>query len=167
MTNVNSDNLVEIGFFKKSFGLKGHLRFHQHSPELRTIFKVSKIYIESKEFVIEEVRDDLNSPIIKLSGMNTKEDSSSLSNKKVHIAKNDLPDAPTGKFYQSDLINSEVINNGKIIGSLKEIIETGENNVYVISLQDGGEILVPNVPEFILKVDIANNIIEIIMPEVI
>ena len=167
MTSIDSNNLVEIGFLKKPFGLKGHLRFHQHSPELGTIFKVSKIYVESKEFNIEEVRDDLNSPIIKLSGLNTKEAASSLSNKQVHIAKNDLPDAPLGKYYQSDLINSDVINNGNIIGSIKEIIETGENNVYVISLKDGGEIMVPNVPKFINKIDIDNNTIDIITPEVI
>jgi len=50
---------------------------------------------------------------------------------------------------------------------LKEILETGENNVYVISLNDGGEILVPNVPKFINKIDIEKNTIDIIPPEVI
>jgi len=167
LTRNNSDNFVEIGFFKKPFGLKGHLRFHQHSPELGTIFNVSKIFVDSKEFIIEEVRDDVNSPIIKLNDLKNKDDASYLSNKKVHITEDDLPKAPEGKYYQSDLINLNVISKGKIIGTLKEILETGENNVYVISLKDGGEMLVPNVPEFINKIDIDSNVIDIIAPEVI
>ena len=167
MTKKNSDNFVEIGFFKKPFGLKGHIRFHQHSPELETIFNVSKIFVESKEFIIEEAKSNVNSPIIKLHDIKNKESASYLSNKKVFITENDLPKAPEGKYYQSDLINLNVISNGNIIGTLKEILETGENNVYVISLKDGGEILVPNVPEFINKIDIDSNIIDIIPPEVI
>ena len=167
MTRKSSDNFVEIGFFKKPFGLKGHLRFHQHSPELGTIFNVSKMFVECKEFIIEEVRDDVNSPIVKLNDLKNKDDASYLSNKKVHITEDDLPKAPKGKYYQSDLINLDVISKGKIIGTLKEILETGENNVYVISLKDGGEMLVPNVPEFINKIDIDSNSIDIITPEVI
>tara|TARA_B100001996_G_scaffold380102_1_gene366960 strand:+ start:540 stop:812 length:273 start_codon:yes stop_codon:yes gene_type:complete len=90
-----------------------------------------------------------------------------LSNKRVYIIENDLPKAPEGKYYQSDLIDLDVVSNGNIIGTLKEILETGENNVYVISLNNGGEILVPNVPKFINKIDIEKNIIDIIPPEVI
>ncbi len=138
MTKKSSDNFVEIGFLKKPFGLKGHLRFHQHSPESGTIFNVSKIFIDSTEFIVKEVKNDTNSPIIKIERIDNKEDASHLSNKKVYISEIDLPNAPKGKYYQSDLINLDVINKGTIIGKLKEILETGENNVYVISLKDGG-----------------------------
>tara|TARA_B100001029_G_scaffold57475_1_gene46452 strand:- start:252 stop:755 length:504 start_codon:yes stop_codon:yes gene_type:complete len=167
LTKKSSDNFVEIGFLKKPFGLKGHLRFHQHSPESGTIFNVSKIFIDSNEFIVKDVKNDTNSPIIKIERIDNKEDASHLSNKKVYISEIDLPNAPKGKYYQSDLINLDVINNGTIIGTVKEILETGENNVYVISLKDGGEIMVPNVPKFINKIDIDNNTIDIITPEVI
>ena len=98
MTKKSSDNFVEIGFFKKPFGLKGHLRFHQHSPESRTIFNVSKIFIDSNEFIIKEVKNDTNSPIIKIDKIDNKEDASHLSNKKVYISEIDLPNAPKDKF---------------------------------------------------------------------
>lgn len=167
MTDNKANNFVEIGFLKKPFGLKGHLNMYQHSPDAGSIFKVSKVWIDSKFFYLEEVRKGFSNPIIKLIKIDTREDASNLSQKKVFIAESDLPEAPKGKFYQSELLGSSVTNNGEEVGTLREILETSGNDVYVISLITGKELLVPNVPDFINKIDIKNNTIDIIMPEVI
>jgi len=167
LTDNEPNNFVEIGFLKKPFGISGHLNMHQHSPDAGSIFKVSKIWIDSKFFYLEEVKNGASNPIIKLIKIDTREEASKLSKKKVFITESDLPEAPKGKFYQSELLGLSITNNGEEVGTLREILETGGNDVYVISLNTGKELLVPNVPDFINKIDIKNNTIDIIMPEVI
>ena len=46
-------------------------------------------------------------------------------------------------------------------GVLKDVIETGANDVYIITLEDGKELLIPAIKECILNVDIENKKMEV------
>ena len=51
------------------------------------------------------------------------------------------------------------------IGVLREVMETGANDVYVIDLDDGRELLLPAIKECVLNVDVEAGYIQIhIMP---
>ena len=41
-----------------------------------------------------------------------------------------------------------------MIGTVKEILETGANNVFQIETEEGKELLFPSIPECIKKVDV-------------
>ena len=45
-------------------------------------------------------------------------------------------------------------DNGEKLGILKDVIETGANDVYIISMEDGKELLLPAIKECILEVDV-------------
>ena len=105
--------------------------------------------------------------ILKILSVNSKEEASKLSNLSIEIEEKFLIPLPDGKFYHSDLIDSLVTSSKKTIGTLKEIIETGGNEVYVISLnEDKKELLVPNTPTFINFFDKEKKVIDIVIPEV-
>ena len=62
------------------------------------------------------------------------------------------------EFFVADLIGIEVISDdGVLKGNLKDVIETGANDVYVITLEDGRELLLPAIRECILKVSLEDN----------
>ena len=167
MTNKSQKDLVEIGIIKKPFGLKGELKFFQHSPTTGNILNVSEIWINSKIEKIVYAKKHQKDVIIKILNINSKEEASTLSNLPIKVEKKFLAPLPNGKFYHSDLIDSLVTSSKKTIGRLKEIIETGGNEVYVISLiEDKKELLVPNTPTFIKFFDKEKKVIDIVIPEV-
>ncbi|MDC0960785.1 ribosome maturation factor RimM [Dehalococcoidia bacterium] len=167
MTDNNPKDLVEIGIIKKPFGLKGELKFFQHSPTIGNILSVSEIWINSKIEKLEYVKEHQKDIILKILSVNSKEEASKLSNLSIEIEEKFLIPLPDGKFYHSDLIDSLVTSSKKTIGTLKEIIETGGNEVYVISLnEDKKELLVPNTPTFINFFDKEKKVIDIVIPEV-
>ena len=167
MTNNAPKDLVEIGIIKKPFGLKGELKFFQHSPTIGNILKVTEIWINSNIKKLEYTKSHHKDVIIKIFKVNTKEEAGKLSNLPIEIEKKFLTPLPEGKFYHSDLIDSLVTSSNKTIGSLKEIIETGGNEVYVISLnEDKKELLVPNTPAFINFFNKEKKILDIVIPEV-
>ncbi|WP_461810638.1 ribosome maturation factor RimM, partial [Faecalimonas sp.] len=59
--------------------------------------------------------------------------------------------------FIADMIGMDVYTeDDKIFGVLKDVIETGANDVYEISSEQYGEVLVPAIKQCILKVDIEN-----------
>ena len=167
MTDSSQRNLVEIGIIKRPFGIKGELKFKQHSSAIGNIYRTTNIWIKSKSFQLEYVKDNSNQTIIKIKGINNKENASKLSQHELYIAESDLSKLPEGKFYHAEIIGSKVTSSCKTIGILEQIIETGVNEVYVISLNDGKELLVANTPQFIKNFNKEKKILQIIMPEVI
>ena len=59
------------------------------------------------------------------------------------------------EYYIGDLIGMEVFTeDGKAFGRLKDVMETGANDVYVIDTQEHGEVLLPAIRDCILEVDV-------------
>ena len=59
------------------------------------------------------------------------------------------------EYFIADMIGMKVITeDGEVFGELKDVIETGANDVYVIDTTSYGEVLVPAIKECILDVNI-------------
>jgi 16S rRNA processing protein RimM len=60
-----------------------------------------------------------------------------------------------GEYYFHDLLGLRVINEtGKSLGTLTEIMETGANDVYIVTDPAGTELLIPAIPDVVLDVDL-------------
>ena len=59
------------------------------------------------------------------------------------------------------LINADIYENDRKIGVLRDVIQTGANDVYVVEELDGSELLLPVIKECILNVDLENNRIDV------
>ena len=62
---------------------------------------------------------------------------------------------PEGRYFIADLIGCEAVGlDGTSLGTLKEVLQPGANDVYVIQRPDGTELLVPVVDAFVKDIDI-------------
>lgn len=108
--------------------------------------------------------------IVRLDGVDTREQAADLVGYQVAVQKDQLPKLPEGEYYWSDLIGLEVSNTeGRVLGTVKRLFETGANDVLVVESrpQDSAaattaaattgvaaEILIPWVLDhFVLEVD--------------
>ena len=61
------------------------------------------------------------------------------------------------EYFIADMIGMDVFTeDGELFGALKDVMETGANDVYIIEMTDGKEVLVPAIKQCILDVDIEN-----------
>ncbi len=59
------------------------------------------------------------------------------------------------EYYIADLIGMEVfLEDGTLFGELKDVMETGANDVYVIYTTEKKEVLVPAIKDCIKEVDV-------------
>ena len=60
------------------------------------------------------------------------------------------------EYFIADLIGIDVFENEEHIGVLKDVLETGANDVYIVEEDDGNELLLPAIKQCIMEVDIEN-----------
>ena len=63
-----------------------------------------------------------------------------------------------GEYYLADVLGIDVVTEDGIkVGVLKDYFETAAQTVYQVITDDGKEVLIPAIDEFVKKVDIENN----------
>ena len=94
--------------------------------------------------------------------MDSPETAGQLRNTWVYVTAADRPPLPEGKVYQHQILGLRVVtDDGRELGTLADIFETGANNIYVVKTAEGKEILLPAIPDVILGIDLPNGEIKV------
>jgi len=79
-----------------------------------------------------------------------------LRNQILYVRSNDRPSLAEGEYYHHQLIGLMAMrDNGKPIGVVTGILETGASDILVIHPENGTDLLVPMAETFILAIDLA------------
>jgi 16S rRNA processing protein RimM len=79
-----------------------------------------------------------------------------LVNQLVQVLADDRPPLPEGEYYHHQILGLQVVDeNGIPIGRLKQILETGANDVYIVQPEQGKEILLPAIDSVLRSIDLA------------
>ena len=66
------------------------------------------------------------------------------------------------EYYIADLMGLDVyLESGEKFGVLKDVMETGANDVYIVETEEGKEVLIPAIHECVLDIDVEENRMEI------
>ena len=66
------------------------------------------------------------------------------------------------EYFVADLIGMRVVTDeGEPFGMLKNVLETGANDVYVVETEGGKEALLPAIKECILKINMEESVITV------
>ena len=57
------------------------------------------------------------------------------------------------EFYIADVIGMDVYEENKKLGELEDVLQTGANDVFVVRLTDGKELLLPVIKQCVLDID--------------
>ena len=153
---------LELGQIVNVKGLKGEIKVNPFTENINRFETLNKILIklknEIKEYEIEKVSYHKNQVILKLKGIDTIEAAETLRNYYILINRKDLEPLEEGKYYIADLIGLDVYTDeGKVLGKVDDIYNTGSNDIYVVKDELGKQKLLPGIPEVIKKVDLENS----------
>ena len=96
-----------------------------------------------------------------LSGTASREAAETLRGENVLVHTDDAVELPAGRFYWHQVIGLRVDDQtGRSLGVVRDIIETGANDVYVVH-GDWGEVLVPVVPDIVKRISTEEGRIEV------
>lgn len=152
-----------LGRVVKAWGLKGELKVEPYADSVVLTAGSATVYLEVAgggliEYTLEQVRQAGRAWIIRLRDVQTVEKAEQLVGCTLLIPRSAAPTLPDDTYYHADLIGLRVVTEeGRDLGRIVEILETGANDVYVVH-GEGTEWLLPATKEVVKKVDLAREI---------
>lgn len=111
--------------------------------------------------MVERARADQEHWILKLNGINSRNDVELLRGELLEAADNDVQRDDDESYFVHELIGLRVVTaGGEELGRITEVLQTGANDVYVVT-GERGEILVPAIAEVIEAIDVSGGVVSI------
>ena len=83
-------------------------------------------------------------------------------NQILYSSRADAPKLADGEYYQFELLGLLVEDeSGKELGRITEVIETGANDVYVVTDAKGHEVLLPAIHDVVLDLDMDKKLMRV------
>lgn len=123
-----------------------------------------KVYVGAghRTMIIETAHPHPEGLLIAFVGVDTSDAAGGLRRQAVYVRAVDRPPLPSGMYYHHELIGFRVVNEKEeLIGTLSEILQTGANDVYVVSRSQGDEILIPAIASVVVSIERDNKQIRI------
>lgn len=159
---------VVIGKLRRSHGVRGDMLFEVMTDFPERIKKGKTVYVgeEFEEKIVTGARKHHIGLILHLAGYDSPEEVGVLRNQMVYSRIEDLPELQDGEIYHHQLIGMEVVTeDGELLGTLSEIMETGANDVLIIHDEEGNETLLPDIESVVLGIDPDHDQIVVQPPE--
>lgn len=151
-------DLFPIGRVVKPHGVKGKIKIGYFGEDFSQFHFYQEVFIEDRmgrlqSYEILEATPQPPRLILQLKDIRTVEEARSLVGKEIYVRKECLPDLPEDEYYWMEIVGMEVeTEEGKSIGTIKEIFPTGAHDIYVVQGRRG-EIFLPAVQEVIQSID--------------
>ena len=150
-----------VGKIVNTQGLQGEMRVLSVTDFADERFKKGShlsLFDDKDRFVMDvEIashRKMKNFDIIKFKGMYHINDIEKYKNHTLKIAEEDLSDLDEGEFYYHEIIGLDVYEGDQFLGKIKEILQPGANDVWVVSRKGKRDLLLPYIPPVVLDIDL-------------
>ena len=157
---MDTGELISIGRIVGTHGYKGTVKVESLTdfPERFNDLKTIRLLHAKKtvEMNVESCGQYKGLILMKIQGIESKEEAQLYRNALLCIDEADIYQLPEGYYYHFQLEGLAVYDMEKgYLGVLKEVLETGANDVYVVDSEVYGELLIPAIKQVIQEVDLA------------
>ncbi len=159
---------IEIGRINNTHGIHGEMKVEVWSDDINEFLSLSSVYNEKgEEIKIESSRRADRLAVVKFENISNPEQGAKLKGRYIYAKRSDLK-LPEGRYYIADLMGIPVFDfeTNEKIGEVCDILEKPASFVYTVKTENG-EFMVPDVKEFIKKVDINEGIYIKVIPGLI
>ena len=163
---------LRIGIVLRPQGVRGELKVQPLTDDPDRFRQLEEVYLEGKKggsdksgpqrggyerraLLSVSVRD--GAVYLQLEGVPDRNAAELLRNRYLCVDREHAVKLPEGRYFVCDLIGCTVVDSeGKHLGRLCDVFETGANDVYSVRQDDGKTFLVPALRKLLAQVDVAN-----------
>lgn len=159
------EQFLQVGAISSTHGIRGEVKVFPTTDDPARFKKLKKVLLdtgkERLELEIQSVKFFKQFVIVKFRGIDNINDIEKYKGKSLMVPREDAVQLEEDEYYIADLIGMEVYTDGGRFGTLKDVMETGANEVYIIDSDEHGEVLVPAIHDCILDVDVEKQTMKI------
>lgn len=156
----------KVGIITSTHGIKGEVKVFPTTDDPKRFKRLKEVILETgkerRTLEVESVKFFKQVVILKFKGIDSLNDVEVFRKAELFVERAHAVRLSKDEYFIADLEGLKVIDENDIeIGVLKEVMETGANDVYVIDLNDGRELLLPAIKQCVLQVDVEEGFIKI------
>lgn len=154
-------DMLQVGIISSTHGIKGEVKVFPTTDDVNRFKKLKEVILvtkkETKTLEIEGVKFFKKFAILKFKGIDSIESVMEYKGDGLYVTRENAVKLKENEYFISDLIDLQVfLENGELLGILKEVMLTGANDVYVVEMKNKKEVLIPAIKQCILSVEIEN-----------
>ncbi len=160
------EKVLKVGIISSTHGVRGEVKVFPTTDDAKRFKNLKEVLMDTgKELCplqIETVRFFKQFVILKFKDYDRLDDVEKFRGKALFVTREHAVKLNKDEYFIADLIGMNVTaDDGILKGRLKDVLQTGANDVYVISLEDGRELLLPAIKECVLDISFEKNVIKI------
>ena len=153
------EKLLQVGVISSTHGVRGEVKVFPTTDDAKRFKKLKKVILDTgREHLpleLESVRFFKQFAIVKFKGIDNINDIEKYKGKSLLVDREHAVKLGKDEYYIADMIGLRVMtDDGEEFGTLKDVLETGANDVYIIDSVKHGEVLIPAIKQCVLDVDI-------------
>ena len=157
-------DLFRIGVITNTHGLRGEVKVFPTVDDKSRYKKLKSVILDpdglNMALNVESTKFFKNLVIVKFKEFNDINDVEKYKKKELYVDRDNAVKLQKNEFFISDLYGLSVVSDdGKNLGQIDDVIQTGANDVYVIKGEK--EILIPAISECIINVDMDNRLMTV------
>ena len=157
---------LRVGVIVKTHGIKGEVKVFPTTDSPLRFDDLTHVKLKpgktERELKIEQARYFKNLVILKFEGIDNINDVEQYKGADLFIPREEGVELEEGEYYIADIIDMKVVSDtGEELGIVRDVLETGANDVYIIKRKGAEDLLIPATEECVLDIDIENNVMTV------
>ena len=153
------EELLQVGVITTTHGVRGEVKVFPTTDDPARFKKLKDVILDNgkakKDLEIENVKFFKNMVILKFKGLDNINDVERFRQAKLLVTRENAVELEEDEYFIADLISINVTSDeGEELGTIKDVLQTGANDVYCIRTEEHGEVLIPAIKDCILDVDV-------------
>ncbi|MCC8024354.1 MAG: ribosome maturation factor RimM [Clostridium sp.] len=160
------EDMLRVGVISSTHGVKGEVKVFPTTDDAARFKELKEVILDTgKEQIpltIEQVKFFKKMVILKFKGYDNINDIEKYKSRNLLIPREKAVELGPDEYFITDLIGLKVITDqGEPLGVMKDVLETGANDVYIVELENGKELMVPAIGDCILDINLEEQTMKI------
>lgn len=160
------EDLLRVGIITSTHGIRGEVKVFPTTDDPMRFKKLKECIIIGKRnnvnVTVSSAKFFKQYVILKFKEFDNINDIEMYTKCDLCVTRANAVKCEPGEYFICDLIGSRIITDeGATLGILKDVLETGANNVYQVESPSGEEFLIPVIDQCILNHDMENKVITV------
>ncbi len=164
------EEILQVGAITTTHGIRGEVKVFPTTDDPARFKWLKEVLLDTgkeyKTLEIQGVKFFKQFVILKFKGIDNINDIEKYRGKNLYVTREHAVKLKKDEYFIADLIGMQVVlEDQSPLGTLTDVLQTGANDVYCVTTEQYGEVLLPAIADCIRSVDVEHNIMTVyLMP---
>lgn len=158
--------LIAVGRIRRAHGVRGFVRFESLSGEIDHFPSMRQVELRgrgrpARRYVVESFRLGAPTLLMKLGGVDDRDAAAGLAGREIWVDRRYAAPLGPDEYYLADLAGCELRQNGRMIGTVRAVLEAGAGDLLEATGAGGRTVFIPFRRRYVRSADVDAGVIEL------